>query len=158
MPPNAYTITGHGTAGLVGFAKISASVQLESQDDATLLQYDADVEIGGKLMTVGARLIQSAAGKNLESFFDALKNEVERISGPAPGTAATPDGAEAPLSSGAVQGGEESAAGADPVFRAPAPRPQNPVKPAGTRWPVWLLCASTGVAGLLIGFFLGHAS
>ncbi|MEA3104486.1 carbon monoxide dehydrogenase subunit G [Caballeronia mineralivorans] len=158
VPPKAYTIIGHGTAGPVGFAKISARVQLESQGDATLLQYDADVEIGGKLMTVGARLIQSAAGKNLESFFDALKNEVERISGPAAGTAATPDGSEAPLSSGAVQGGEERAAGADPVFRAPAPYPRKPVKQAGTRWPVWLLCASTGVAGLLIGFFIGHAS
>src|SRR5882762_5776636 len=41
VPPKAYTIIGHGTAGPVGFAKISARVQLESQDDATLLQYDA---------------------------------------------------------------------------------------------------------------------
>src|ERR1700733_13056504 len=64
-PPRAYTIVGSGNAGAVGFAKLTARVQLEAQDEATLLTYDADVEIGGKLMSVGSRLIQSAAGKNL---------------------------------------------------------------------------------------------
>jgi carbon monoxide dehydrogenase subunit G len=72
-PPRAYTIVGSGSAGAVGFAKVTARVQLEPQGEATALVYDADVEIGGKLMSVGSRLIQSAAGKNLEAFFGALK-------------------------------------------------------------------------------------
>jgi carbon monoxide dehydrogenase subunit G len=77
-PPKAYTIVGSGNAGAVGFAKVTARVQLEPQGDATSLVYDADVEIGGKLMSVGSRLIQSAAGKNLEAFFGALKAYFEQ--------------------------------------------------------------------------------
>jgi carbon monoxide dehydrogenase subunit G len=152
VPPKAYTITGQGTAGPVGFAKVTARVQLEPQGDATLLQYDADVDIGGKLMTVGARLIQSAANTNLQSFFDALKAQIERISGLEPEMAVTPDESKAARSSGSVREREEGAASMDPI----AARPQKSVKPANARWPVWLLCASTGVVGLLIGFFVGH--
>jgi carbon monoxide dehydrogenase subunit G len=76
-PPRAYTIAGGGNAGAVGFAKVTARVQLEPQGEATVLVYDADVEIGGKLMSVGSRLIQSAAGKNLDAFFGALKAYIE---------------------------------------------------------------------------------
>jgi len=152
VPPKAYTITGQGTAGPVGFAKITARVQLEPQGDATLLQYDADVDIGGKLMTVGARLIQSAANTNLQSCFDALKAQIERISGLEPEMAVTPDESKAAHSSGSVREREEGATSMDPI----AARSQKPIKPANTRWPVWLLCASTGVVGLLIGFFVGH--
>jgi uncharacterized protein len=77
-PPKAYTIVGSGSGGAVGFAKVTARVQLEPQGEATALVYDADVEIGGKLMSVGSRLIQSAAGKNLEAFFGALKAYFEQ--------------------------------------------------------------------------------
>src|ERR1700732_843295 len=77
-PPRAYTIAGMGNAGAVGFAKITARVQLEPRADATVLAYDADVEIGGKLMSVGSRLIQSAATKNLDSVFSALKAHIEQ--------------------------------------------------------------------------------
>jgi carbon monoxide dehydrogenase subunit G len=77
-PLKAYTIIGTGSAGAVGFAKVTARVQLEPQGNATVLAYDADVEIGGKLMSVGSRLIQSAAGKNLEAFFGALKGYIEQ--------------------------------------------------------------------------------
>jgi carbon monoxide dehydrogenase subunit G len=77
-PPRAYTIVGSGNAGAVGFAKVTARVRLEAQGEATALVYDADVEIGGKLMSVGSRLIQSAAGKNLDAFFGALKAYIEQ--------------------------------------------------------------------------------
>ncbi len=45
-----------------------------------LLRYDADVEIGGKLMSVGSRLIQSAAAKNLQAFFGAFAKQLEETS------------------------------------------------------------------------------
>src|ERR1700733_15753797 len=82
-PPRAYTIVGSGNAGAVGFAKVTARVQLEAQGETTVLAYDADVEIGGKLMSVGSRLIQSAAGKNLDAFFGALKAHIEKEVAPA---------------------------------------------------------------------------
>jgi hypothetical protein len=77
-PPRAYTITGTGNAGAVGFAKVIARVQLKPQNDGTALEYDADVETGGKLMSVGSRLIQSAAGKNLNEFFAALEAYISK--------------------------------------------------------------------------------
>jgi carbon monoxide dehydrogenase subunit G len=76
-PPRAYTIIGRGNAGAVGFATMTARVQLEEEGDKTLLRYNADVEIGGKLMSVGARLIQSVAAKNVESFFSAFAKQLE---------------------------------------------------------------------------------
>ncbi|TDY21344.1 hypothetical protein B0G81_1540 [Paraburkholderia sp. BL6665CI2N2] len=76
-PPTAYTIAGMGSAGALGFAKVTARLKLEAQGNTTVLVYDADVEIGGKLMSVGSRLIQSAASKNLDEFFSALKAHVE---------------------------------------------------------------------------------
>jgi uncharacterized protein len=81
-PPKAYTIVGTGNAGAVGFAKVSARVQLDPQAGTTVLAYNADVEIGGKLMSVGSRLIQSAAGKNLDTFFGALKAHIEKEAAP----------------------------------------------------------------------------
>src|ERR1700710_2470255 len=51
-PPKAYTIVGQGNAGAVGFAKVTARVRLQPHADGTELTYDADVEIGGKLMSV----------------------------------------------------------------------------------------------------------
>ncbi len=56
---------------------------VEPQDESTVLKYDADVEIGYKLMSVDARLIQSAAGNILQAFFSAFQAHVERLAAPA---------------------------------------------------------------------------
>ena len=68
-PPNGYTIFGKGKGGPAGFAKMSAKVQLESAGAATVLHYDAHVDIGGKLAQVGSRLINSTAKKFTGDFF-----------------------------------------------------------------------------------------
>jgi carbon monoxide dehydrogenase subunit G len=77
VPPLSYTIIGRGNASAVGFATLTARVTLEEQGDTTLLRYGADVEIGGKLMSVGARLIESVAAKILEAFFSAFAKQLE---------------------------------------------------------------------------------
>lgn len=152
-PPRAYTIVGTGNAGAVGFAKVTARVQLEPEAGATVLVYDADVEIGGKLMSTGSRLIQSAAGKNLDAFFDALKAHIEKeaasmdsmqVIEPAPQT--QPD--DAALTAG-VQRQAQGAMKPSTVARKPAPTP-------GLR--VWLVGAGSGLLGLLLGFLIGHAA
>jgi uncharacterized protein len=79
-PPLSYTIIGRGNAGAIGFATLTARVTLEEQGDTTLLRYGADVEIGGKLMSVGARLIESVAAKNLQAFFSAFAKQLEETS------------------------------------------------------------------------------
>ena len=75
-PPERFTLTGEGSGGAAGFARGSASVDLEAQGDTTLLRYDAHAEIGGKLAQLGSRLIQSTARKLAARFFTAFAEKV----------------------------------------------------------------------------------
>ncbi|MBV9559810.1 MAG: carbon monoxide dehydrogenase subunit G [Bradyrhizobium sp.] len=76
-PPNSYRINGEGTGGVAGFAKGGARVKLESDGpDATVLHYDVDAQIGGKLAQLGGRLIDSTAKKLAGEFFAAFGNAV----------------------------------------------------------------------------------
>ena len=68
-PPAGYTISGEGQGGVAGFAKGNAKVALSDKDGGTLLSYDVDAQIGGKLAQLGQRLINSAAKKTADDFF-----------------------------------------------------------------------------------------
>lgn len=68
-PPQSYVISGQGKGGAAGFAKGGATVKLEEKDGQTLLTYDVDVQVGGKLAQIGSRLIQSTARKMADDFF-----------------------------------------------------------------------------------------
>jgi hypothetical protein len=153
-PPRAYTIVGSGNAGAVGFAKVTARVQLEPQAESTVLVYDADVEIGGKLMSVGSRLIQSAAGKNLDAFFGALKQHIEQ----SVAVAAEPVQAEHAVALEASP--DHVPLSGDTQRQEPLRMIQSAVtrEPAATqRIRTWLVGAGSGVMGLLVGFLIGHA-
>ena len=72
-PPNSYRISGEGSGGVAGFAKGGATVRLESESpDMTILHYDVDAQIGGKLAQLGQRLIDSTANKLAGEFFAAF--------------------------------------------------------------------------------------
>src|SRR5262244_3579649 len=68
-PPNSYKISGEGDGGVAGFAKGGAKVSLTDKDGGTLLTYDVEAQIGGKLAQLGQRLINSAAKKTADDFF-----------------------------------------------------------------------------------------
>lgn len=69
-PPNGYRITGEGSGGVAGFAKGGAQVRLEPEGtDATILHYEAEAQIGGKLAQLGGRLIDATAKKLAGEFF-----------------------------------------------------------------------------------------
>jgi hypothetical protein len=69
-PPASYTITGEGTGGVAGFAKGSAKVSLEEVDDATILRYGVQAQVGGKLAQIGSRLIDATSRKMADDFFN----------------------------------------------------------------------------------------
>ena len=71
-PPVSYTLRGRGQGGPAGFAKGQAQIALASEGDGTRLTYVADVDVGGKLASVGGRLIQGVARKNADEFFGAF--------------------------------------------------------------------------------------
>lgn len=69
-PPNGYKITGEGNGGVAGFAKGGAAIRLEAAgDNETILHYEVDSQIGGKLAQLGGRLIDATAKKLAGEFF-----------------------------------------------------------------------------------------
>ena len=68
-PPNGYKISGEGDGGVAGFAKGGAVVTLKAQDGGTLLSYNVEAQIGGKLAQIGQRLVNGAARKLADQFF-----------------------------------------------------------------------------------------
>jgi uncharacterized protein len=91
--PNSYTITGEGQGGVAGFAKGGAKVFLTDDYGATLLKYEVNAQVGGKLAQLGARLIDASARQLAEQFFNKFADEVQKLVPPeaaeelaAPGT------------------------------------------------------------------------
>ena len=76
--PDSFSLSGKGNGGAAGFAKGGADVVLEGHPDGTLLKYNAQAEIGGKLAQLGNRLVQSTSKKLAGQFFDAF---AEKLSG-----------------------------------------------------------------------------
>jgi carbon monoxide dehydrogenase subunit G len=76
-PPNGYRISGEGEGGVAGFAKGGATVALSEKDGGTLLKYDVEAQIGGKLAQLGQRLVNGAAKKLADEFFTNFAKAVE---------------------------------------------------------------------------------
>ena len=76
-PPYGYRITGEGQGGAAGFAKGTCLVSLHEDGMETLLRYQAEAQVGGKLAQIGSRLILGAATKLANEFFSAFANELE---------------------------------------------------------------------------------
>lgn len=68
-PPNGYRISGEGQGGAAGFAKGGAVVTLREDAGDTVLNYNVDAQVGGKIAQVGARLIDGTAKKLADEFF-----------------------------------------------------------------------------------------
>lgn len=79
-PPNGYRIAGEGSGGIAGFAKGGATVTLASDGpDVTILSYEVDAQIGGKLAQLGGRLIDSTARKLASQFFSSFSEQVGNV-------------------------------------------------------------------------------
>ena len=85
-PPNGYKIAGEGQGGVAGFGKGSAIVKLaEDGEGGTILTYQADSQVGGKMAQLGSRLIDATAKKLADEFFGKFAAIV------VPPAAASPD-------------------------------------------------------------------
>ncbi len=83
-PPNGYTIRGEGKGGVAGFAKGTAKVALADDGDGTLLTYNVDASVGGKLAQVGARLVSGTIKKMADEFFGTFSEIVAAGARPQP--------------------------------------------------------------------------
>jgi carbon monoxide dehydrogenase subunit G len=105
-PPNGYKISGEGQGGAAGFAKGGAVVTLREDGAETVLNYDVDAQVGGKIAQVGARLIDGTARKLADEFFSKFAAMVGAPpAGEATATVAAPAPAAAPAASAAAQRG-----------------------------------------------------
>lgn len=75
-PPNGYTLEVNAKGGPAGFARGIARVALADEDGGTRLSYAAEGKVGGKLAQIGQRLIDAAARKTADDFFEAFAREV----------------------------------------------------------------------------------
>ena len=78
-PPESYTIAGEGKGGAAGFAKGGAHVTLSAVEGGTLLAYEVEANVGGKLAQLGSRLINATAKKMAADFFEKF---AKTIAGP----------------------------------------------------------------------------
>ena len=135
-PPNGYTITGEGQGGMAGSAKGGAKVRLTDDGDGTLLTYEVNAEVGGRLAQLGGPIIDATAKQLAGKFF--------RKFGEIVGAPAT-DGAAVAAATSA------SSAAASPL---PVLQPQDNSLPAArgaSPWP-WIIAIALA---LFTGFYLG---
>jgi carbon monoxide dehydrogenase subunit G len=76
VEPESLTITGEGKGGAAGFAKGGAKVRLEADGDMTILHYDVEAKVGGKLAQLGSRIIDGFAKKMADQFFTNFQDAV----------------------------------------------------------------------------------
>ena len=72
-PPESYGLELAVNSGAAGFGRGTASVTLtETDQGTTLLRYTATGTVGGKLAQIGQRLIDVAARKTADGFFETF--------------------------------------------------------------------------------------
>lgn len=131
VAPDSYTMTIEGQGGTVGFVKSIAKVKLSDAGDGTLLSYDVDAQVGGRLAQLGGPIMDATAKQLAARFFSQFGAAVA----PAP-VAAAASGATATAGSTAYP-----SAGAAPASRG------TPI--------AWLLAI---VVASLVGYLVGHGA
>ena len=137
-PPESYRISGEGQGGTVGNAKGGARVTLAEVEGGTLLSYDVEAQVGGRLAQLGGPIIDATAKQLAGKFFTKF-GEVVEAPAVAATSAATPATAAAPSAAAPV---------AAPQYAAPVP-----VAPAGAPWG-WIVAV---VLAVVAGFYLGRS-
>jgi carbon monoxide dehydrogenase subunit G len=86
-PPESYTLSVDGR-GAPGFAKGTGHVRLfEHEGEKTLMEYEGEMQVGGKIASVGQRLIDTASRSMIGQGLDSLNNALQvRMRAEAEGT------------------------------------------------------------------------
>ena len=88
VPPESLTMTVEGK-GKPGFLNGSGHVQLVAQEAGrTLMKYDGEVQVGGRLASVGQRLLDTASKSIISQALDTLNQALKaRLAAQATGQA-----------------------------------------------------------------------
>tara|TARA_Y100000590_G_C15555836_1_gene952758 strand:+ start:128 stop:712 length:585 start_codon:yes stop_codon:yes gene_type:complete len=74
----SYTLSGEGSAS-VGFANGEADVSLIEENEKTKLNYEVNINVGGKIAQLGSRLIDAVAKKMADYFFGRFADIVSPV-------------------------------------------------------------------------------
>ena len=127
--PNSYTISGEGQGGTVGSAKGGAKVRLSDHPEGTLLSYQVDAQVGGRLAQLGGPIIDATAKQLAGKFFTKFGQVVGAAPAPAASAALAP------------------ASRKQPAATLPVSKPLSSLPVA---WMLAVLCAA------LMGFLVGR--
>ena len=83
-PPKRFVMQIDGKGG-VGYTRGSATIELEEQSPAlTVLRYDSNIQVGGKIAAVGQRLLEQVGKMMSRQALEALGRELRtRLDGEA---------------------------------------------------------------------------
>ena len=96
--PEGYHMEVNGK-GAPGFVKGTGNLRLEGNGDQTILHYEGDAQVGGRLASVGQRLLDTSAKAIIRQSLEGLEQQVQARTQAPPvesETAAAPPMAEAP--------------------------------------------------------------
>ena len=87
VPPESYTLSVEGK-GAPGFGRGTGHVLLVEQEDGnTLLTYDGEMDVGGRIAGVGQRLIDTASRSMINQGLESINNALRaRLQAEAEGT------------------------------------------------------------------------
>ena len=89
-PPHSLVLKMDGK-GLPGFVKGEGRIQLVAKGTSdTELTYTGEAQVGGVIASVGQRMLDAAARKIVQQFFDSAKAELASTKSPAAESASQP--------------------------------------------------------------------
>jgi carbon monoxide dehydrogenase subunit G len=74
--PDSYNMLVDGK-GPVGFVKGEGGLRLEEQNGTTIMHYSGDAQVGGRIASVGQRLLDTSAKAIIRQSLDGLNQQVE---------------------------------------------------------------------------------
>jgi carbon monoxide dehydrogenase subunit G len=94
-PPESYSMSVDGQGG-PGFVKGEGHVTLEAQNGTTAMRYTGDAQVGGRIASVGQRLLDSSVKSLTRQGLDSINSHIQARQAPAEDGAPTPQPAPAP--------------------------------------------------------------
>jgi len=167
-PPESYRMRLDGR-GPSGFMRGEGTVGLAQADGgaATLLSYDLEAQVGGRIAGLGQRLLESSGKAVAQQGLDGLERQLAAAAGEGAGAGTGAEAAEEPADAetgevGAQKHASEAGGGPSPGRRAAAEAPSQAgfalgvagrmardlVPPEARPWAIFL-------AGVILGVILG---
>jgi len=76
VEPESYTMIVDGR-GAPGFVKATAAVKLAAEGDRTRVSYDCDAQVGGKIASVGQRLLEASSRAIVAQSLEGLHTNIK---------------------------------------------------------------------------------